>query len=189
MLKRLLRVLRARRPEAAERESAFWKRVEDARGAQAGGDLTAAARGYAEALDLDPPPALAARALANLAEVYRAGGRIRQALDCYGRAIAADPGVAEIHYNLGVLLYETGQLQDAVARVEQATALQPGFAQAQSTLLGLQSLYRRDDPLRVRERHEQWARTHADPLTARARAHDNDLDGDRRLRVGYVSGD
>ena len=53
----------------------------------------------------------------------------------YHAAIAADPGLADAHYNLGVLLeYERQDLDGAEAAYRAAIAVDPGFADAHCNL-------------------------------------------------------
>ena len=44
----------------------------------------------------------------------RTGNGPREALPCYERAVAADPDLADAHYNLALLYEHGGRKQDAV---------------------------------------------------------------------------
>lgn len=193
MLKQLVRAILGKRsrtsPSDGDSERAFGAAIALAESERTRGHLAAAERHYEAALLLAPPAALAARVLAQLAAVHHQAGLPHRAAACYERALAADPDFAEVHYNYGLLLCEMGRIPDAEAHVGRAVALRPGFAEAQSSLLGLQGLYRHDDPERVCAAHVAWASVHADPLTQAAAPHANTLDPARPLRIGYVSGD
>ena len=53
-----------------------------------------------------------------------------QAIDCYLRAIALAPEVAEIHFNLGTVFLELKRWDKAAACFQRAVALSPDFADA-----------------------------------------------------------
>ncbi|MGA3066578.1 MAG: tetratricopeptide repeat protein [Tepidisphaeraceae bacterium] len=59
---------------------------------------------------------------------------IQRSLDLLRRAVAADPGDAEAHNNLGSALTIQGQLDDAIAAFRRAIALKPNFPQAFNNL-------------------------------------------------------
>jgi tetratricopeptide (TPR) repeat protein len=63
-------------------------------------------------------------------------------------AIEADPAAAPAYNDLGVLLLQTGRVQEAVAQFERAAALKPDFAAARASLGGaLARLGRLDEAL------------------------------------------
>jgi len=70
----------------------------------------------------------------NLGEAYRALGRLSDAVACYRRALALEPGFAEAHYNLGNALMDQGKLDEAVASYRRALALRPDYAEAHNNL-------------------------------------------------------
>lgn len=152
-------------------------------------DFGPAAHSFRQALDLNPPPALAARIMAKQADLEQTQGRHSSARTLYRRALELDPEFVEAHYNLGLVLGESGEIDQALEHLRRTVELKPDFAQAHSSLLGMQGLYRHGDPQRIYAEHVAWARRYADPLTAAAAPHDNHLDPDRRLSIGYVSGD
>jgi protein O-GlcNAc transferase len=70
----------------------------------------------------------------NLAESYRASGRIAEATASYQRAIELRPEFAEAHNGLGVALQGQGRNAEAVASYQRALALMPTLASAQFNL-------------------------------------------------------
>ena len=52
----------------------------------------------------------------------------------YHKAIELDPKDASAHYNLGVALYDKGQLDDAIAEYKKAIELDPKLALAHGAL-------------------------------------------------------
>ena len=180
------------------------------------GRLDEAAASYRLALALKPDYA---GARYNLANVLQARGRPEEALEHFEQALALEPGRAELHNNLGVALLELGRFTEAVARFERALALAPDHAEACNNLgKGCQELgrmaeavahYRRALALRpdyaeahsnllmtlaylpdcpagqLLAEHREYGRRRLHPAPPHANPHDPE----RRLRVGYVSGD
>ena len=89
-------------------------------------------------IDVD---ALFAQALAD----HRAG-RLAEAAAGYRQILALRPDLAEVHSNLGTLLWHAQQVDEAVAEFQQALALKPDLADAYGKLAGV-----------LRERSEQAA--------------------------------
>ena len=52
----------------------------------------------------------------------------------FEQALALRPDYAEAHNNLGIVLWQQGKLEQAVARFEQAIALRPDYAEAHNNL-------------------------------------------------------
>jgi len=57
-------------------------------------------------------------------------GATQAALDSFARAVAASPGSAELHYNLGCAQFESERFEDAVRSAREALRLRPGFSEA-----------------------------------------------------------
>ena len=66
---------------------------------------------------------------------HHARNQVRQALELYGRALAAGADLPAVHFNLGMLCLETLQLNDAIAEFNQSVRA-PEFATASEFALG-----------------------------------------------------
>ena len=76
----------------------------------------------------------------DFANLLAGQNRPDEAIQHYERAIRLEPGNAEFHYNLAVVLTLRGRLDEAVAQFRQANALKPDLAQGHYRLgLALQS--------------------------------------------------
>lgn len=92
--------------------------------------LDSAAVSYERALRIDPTP----QTHTNLADIYRAQGRLREALPHYQKAIRSFPDNPNILWGLGLALEDSGQGQQAEALYRRAIALRPDFPQAHFAL-------------------------------------------------------
>jgi tetratricopeptide (TPR) repeat protein len=111
--------------------------------AQQLGRTEEAAAHFERALQLDPHDA---PALDRLALVRIGQRQFAEALDLYDRLIAISPEDAQTHANRGATLYHLGRLDDAIASLERALALEPSLATARSSLERIQA----DAPQRER---------------------------------------
>ena len=123
--------------------------------------------------------------LNNLGATLLELGRFTEAVARFEQALARDPGHAEARNNLGKGCQELGRMAEAVEHYRLALALRPDYAQAHSNLL-MTLTYLPECPAdRLFAEHREFGRRHHRP----AAPHANSRDPDRRLRVGYVSGD
>ena len=125
----------------------------------------------------------------NLGNVLRAQGRLNEALGSYGHALRIRPDYAKAHNNLGNTLRDLGRLNEAAASYRQALASKPDYAEAFSNLLFCLTHDEHLTPEDCAAEHFAFARRFEDPLREHWRAHSNDRSAQRRLRVGFVSGD
>src|SRR5262249_47530777 len=107
--------------------------------AHQGNDHRRAAELMARAIELRP----AAGYYANLAEVWRALGRLDAAIECGRAALALRPDHPEALPDLGLALLEAGDAAGAVAHFRRALALRPDLAAAHNALAD--ALRRRGD--------------------------------------------
>jgi predicted O-linked N-acetylglucosamine transferase (SPINDLY family) len=127
-----------------------------------------------------------AQALANAAEANRRADRCDRALELIRRALALQPGTASFLHIQVLCLEGCWRSEEALAACREALRLHPDFAQLHISYMTL--LNRAcADPALVLDAHCEWARRFA-PGQAAAR-HDNPPQPERRLRIGYVSGD
>ena len=105
----------------------------------------------------------------------------------YRRALELQPDYAEAQDKLGSLLKDSGQIEAALACLRQALALRPDFVAAHSNLCLSLNYAAGATPREIHAEHLAFARRHCAGYTPLA--HANAADPERRLRIGYVSGD
>lgn len=174
------RLALALRPKFAEAHSNLGSALKEQ------GKLEAAAAAYREALAIDPG---FAESFNNLGNAIRDLGQWLDAEEAYRRALALKPDMVEALNNLGSLLKDGGNFAEAIASFRRALELNPDFATAHHNLV-MSMQYDPDATAEaVLEEHRAFDRKFAKPLGAEVRPHDNTPDPERRLRIGYVSGD
>jgi protein O-GlcNAc transferase len=153
---------------------------------QARGKLEAARASYRHALALDPN---FAEAYSNLGNAVRELGRLREAEDAYRRCLALMPNSVEALNNLGTVLKDSGRFKEAETTLRQALSLRPDFDVAYHNLLMCMQYDPSVAPKALLEAHREFDRRFALPLLPASPQHGNEPVPDRRLRIGYVSGD
>jgi predicted O-linked N-acetylglucosamine transferase (SPINDLY family) len=150
------------------------------------GDLTGAEAGFRQALAGDPNHV---EARSNLGRVLRIQGRLDAAIEALAQALAIQPGSADLHLNMGVALQHAGRVEEALVHYRQALALQPDDLTAHSNVLMALNYIPEFSGEQLLEQHRDFGARHTDALAASAGPYANDRSPDRRLRVGYISGD
>ncbi len=148
------------------------------------GDYPAAEASFRRALELREDYA---NAHYNLGKLLLAMYRIGESIRHTRRALSLRPGHADTLINLGNALKTAAQVREAEDCYRQALAADPACAEAGQNLLLLRHYWHGDEPAGLKEEHADWARQHTPPPASRKPIFDNDPD--RRLRIGYVSGD
>jgi len=186
MLRQLLRQVLGRRPPPAEPGAGELERLILGAGAALRAERYAeAAALYRRAIGIAPGNA---EMHCNLATALKATGAASEALAHYRVAVEFKPELTEAWYNLGLLYAEACELEAAEACYREALARNPGFREAQSSLLCLASYHERYAPERVLTEHREWGVRHGTaPLPPPP--HANERSPERRLRIGYVSAD
>ncbi len=149
------------------------------------GRVAEAVAGLRRALALQPS---FAEAWCNLGEALRDMRKNGEALQCYRRALELKPDFAVAHNNLGALLRDLGQLEAAMESSRRALALRPAYLNARSNLLLTGHYLAQVSPHTLL----QEARLFGDIVARSAQAFTvwpNPRDEQRRLRIGFVSGD
>ncbi|MBF0305915.1 MAG: tetratricopeptide repeat protein [Alphaproteobacteria bacterium] len=104
------------------------------------------------------------------------------------RSVSLRPDLHEAFVNMAQAHLTCGEAEQALAMNGIARRLSPDDAHCVANELMYLNYDPEMDPASVAERHRQWARRFADPLMPAARP-PVAWDGERRLRIGYVSAD
>jgi protein O-GlcNAc transferase len=143
-----------------------------------------AVEGYETALRLQPE---FPEAYNNLAVLLNDVDQPDLAVQCCRRGIKQDSRSGALYANLATAMQNLGQLDEAIQYARKSVELQPDAVGAHTNLLYKLNFNPDYDAASIFQEHLEWARRHAEPLTARATGHSNDRSRDRRLRIGYVS--
>jgi predicted O-linked N-acetylglucosamine transferase (SPINDLY family) len=147
--------------------------------------LDAAINSYKKALEIDPDYFFT---LNNLGNALFIKGHFKDAFTYYQKALQLNPHYADVHYNLGKLFEEMGNLDEAEKLYRQAFHLKSDPSIYSTLLLSLHYGQKHDRHTILHE-HKQFAKIFADPFIPSIRAHANNPDPHRRLKIGYVSPD
>ena len=141
---------------------------------------------YDRAIQLRPDSALAKQRMGPL---LRDLGRIAEAIDMLRRATELEPGSAAAWNDLGACLISRGDIAAADEALQEALRLDPKLFSGWVNRM-LISNWRSRDRAGVFELHRSFG-LHMTELTAAKRftSHPNVTNENRRLRVGFVSGD
>lgn len=147
-----------------------------------------------EALEIDP---FDVETLRKLGDCLYDHALLTEAVEMYRRAIALDPNNPNVFGSLGVALYALQRWDDSEDAFRAALALDPAHKIARANLVTCDLMHRlyQDEvtPDDVFQRHRQWGESITAELAATAAAEAkpfaNTRDPERRLRVGFISGD
>ena len=160
-----------------------WYALGNALGAES--DWAGAEAAFRRALAVDPG---SYQARNNLAQVLERQGRLDEAIAAYREALAQAPEAPIMQYNLGVALQLSGQVEEALAHYRRAVQLQPNYVAAHSNIL--QALnYLPGAAEALLDEHRAFDVQQTRRLMPGHPSRPSDLEPERRLRIGYVSGD
>ena len=114
-------------------------------------------------------------------------GRPSEAVASYRQAITLKPDFAEAFNNLAGALHDQGEPDEAVAHYDRALSLKPDAGQAASNRLYCLAYGSGVSAEALADQHRAWGQRYGG--VPRPSAYLNDRDHERRIRIGYVSGD
>lgn len=129
-----------------------------------------------------------AEAYNNLGNTLKMMGRNEEALKAFWTGVRLAPHLVDIQLNWGNLLFAVGRHSEAKKAFECAIAIDKEFIPAHNAMIFVMDLEPDTTPQMAYDERVKWAKQFADPLWQDS-LHPNDPDPDRKLRIGYVSGD
>ncbi|HEY6241910.1 MAG TPA: tetratricopeptide repeat protein [Burkholderiales bacterium] len=120
---------------------------------------------------------------------YHCNGQPLLAAEKFSEVLARNPEHIEALIGLGAALHDLGHVDEAIATYRRLLKLRPEDAQRHSALLFFLLYSPGITSESLFAEHREWARKHAGNLASRSLPHRNSPEPERRLRVGYVSGD
>jgi protein O-GlcNAc transferase len=123
----------------------------------------------------------------NLANALLAQGKPDEAAVGFRQVLVLRPNFAAAHNNLGNVLLKLARHDEAVESFRRAIALDPANPQFHSNLLYGLHFHPQCDAPSLWAEHQCWSMQHAEPLKQFIQPHNNRVDSERRLKIGYVS--
>jgi protein O-GlcNAc transferase len=151
-----------------------------------GGEHQSAAGAFMKVLELEPGNI---GALNNLGTALQGLGNFTEAVRQFRLAIEAEPRVAVSWRNLGGALRRLGEIDEAIRAYRQALALYPGYVTAHADLIMAMNDDAKATRAEVLAESRAFDQAHCAPLRPTHPLFVNARESDRRLRIGYVSGD
>jgi predicted O-linked N-acetylglucosamine transferase (SPINDLY family) len=130
-----------------------------------------------------------ASAYYNWGSLYLRSEQFQSASEKFRAALAIDPHLGEAEVGLASALLDLGRIDEAIEACRRALLLRPHDPDAHSRLLFTLLHSAEVGPRQVFEEHREWARKHTDSFSSGFPRHANSREPERRLRIGYVSGD
>jgi len=148
--------------------------------------LTASETAAADVLAQDPNDT---DALITLGNALQSRHAVTDAIACFSKAIQIDSALPGAHHNLANALSLAGRNDEAIAQYKRSLNLHPNPT-VHSHLLMTMHYCPQFSPEEIFAEHLNWANLYAKPLHPSIHTHDRiDRSPNRRLRLGYVSGD
>jgi len=116
-------------------------------------------------------------------------GRFDESIASSRRAVELDPAFADAYNNLGLALISQGQPAEAVNIFRKTIELRPNILTSHSNMLLTLQYVSGLDPMDVFQEHAHYGELLEAPLKPHWQPHKNLPDPERRLKIGYLSGD
>jgi predicted O-linked N-acetylglucosamine transferase (SPINDLY family) len=129
------------------------------------------------------------QALLSLGREQNLRGNLDGAIATTRRALAIAPGYADAHVNLASYLNSLGDVASAAVHYRRALELKPELTGAGSGDLYCSLHDERRSPEDISAAHRKFGERIEAPFSAKRMRHANSPEPERRLRLGFVSGD
>lgn len=153
---------------------------------QAQGKLEEATGVFQKSIKTNPDNTLA---LNNLAMALKTQGKVSEAMAYLEQAISVNANDPETLKNLAGLYAAQGKPDEAIPYFRQSLALQPDNELTHCNLLFAMALDADIDVASYQAECQYWAEQHAARFTRCIKSHSNLAEGNRKLRIGYISAD
>ncbi len=140
---------------------------------------------YRKALELAPDDLTVMEALSLVLARLE---KYDEALSICDRMLSCNPSCAAAYGNYGFVLMSLGKTREGVSLIKKSLALKENCSTS-SALLFFQNLLPEYDQKSIFDASLKWGNTFAKRLFSKSRRHFNWPDPNRKLRIGYVSGD
>lgn len=161
-----------------------WHGLGNALGAQ--NDLVGAEAAFRKVLTLNPSYHEARN---NLGQALQRQGRLDEAVEAFRETLDQTPQSAMVAYNLGVALQLSGRPAEALPLYRRALALQPDYIKAHSNVLLTLNYLPEVSAETLLQEHKAFDAQQTWRSMPLRPSWPNVKDPERRLRIGYVSGD
>ncbi|MDY0122774.1 tetratricopeptide repeat protein [Sulfurimonas sp.] len=150
------------------------------------GMLKAAAIAYSRAIDMKPDYLEAHN---NLGTVLQKQGDFAGGIAAYEKALSIKSDTYKVHNNIGFALSNQGMFIEADGYFNKALELESDFEGAFSNLLFSLNYHPDKSPEEIYEAYKEYNKRFVLPFSKYHKTHNNVKNSNRRLKVGYVSGD
>lgn len=151
------------------------------------GQLAEAEAHYQQILTLNPEDA---EVRSRLGIVLWKMGKLTEAITCFQQVLTINAKDAKTYIFLALALTSMGRIEEAIAHYRRAVTLTATDTMAPMAALLLTLNYAEGyEPAAIFSEHQKFNEQYAIPLASSIRPHFNAPIVDRRLKIGYVSGD